>query len=419
MTMRRPAGSTTRRHRPSAAAIAYSHAQSLTENPYVAESIAAASLRRGAHSRLAVIAHARHQALGHARRSPLTDPKDSAESELRNLALQLAHSRPALERSIVDLELRYSLDPSSFARVLGLTNSRAIARSAAITQTWSELLDPAVMAWLGPGSCDELATMLTHARLWPRSADVPVISSIDSTGPIPLLSTGTEGIAADVQPKQSVTSPIVTVGALLEVAPAVRAHSLHCDICAERLRMLTPVRVMVGQTPIENVPESVAEAAKTAYRRIPTPLPPSIEPHRIDVSRLRIPAFTVAALAAAILVGVLIVKRDGGNEPSQADRVAKLVDAATPSSLLATPSIVTSTTKTASLANNADVMITWNISANVPWLAFDPTSGTLQPTQSVSIALKPNEPIDNRTDAAVTIVGSDGSRQVLQYSAAH
>jgi hypothetical protein len=223
--MRRPAGFTARRHRPSAAAIAYSHALVVTGNPLVAESIAAAALRRGAHSRLAVIAHARHQALEHERRSPANDPDGVAATDLRTLAQQFATTRPALERALVDLDLRYSLDRSSFARVLGLTNNRAEERSAVIADTWRSQLDPAVMAWLGPGSCEQLAGVLTQVRLWPRSADVAVVSSIDSTGPVPLLSTGTEGLTSEPSPDTPPLISAVTVGALLEAAPTVREHA--------------------------------------------------------------------------------------------------------------------------------------------------------------------------------------------------
>jgi hypothetical protein len=420
MTMRRPAGFTTRRHRPSAAAIAYSHAHGITQNPQVAESIAAAALRRGAHSRLAVIAHARHQSLEHARRSPAVDANDFAGPDLRALATQLANTRPPLERAIVDLELRYSLDTASFARVLGLTNHRAITRRAAVAQTWTDTLDPAVMAWLGPGSCEQFAAVLTQARLWPRSSETPVVSSVDTTGPVPLLSTGTDGVIPNPQPAvTSTTPPPVTINSLLEVAPDVRGHANACAICADRLRMLTSVRSMMGQTPIEDVPTSVIEAAKTAYRRIPTPLPPSIEPHRIDISRYRIPAFAVAGIAVLTLIGVVIVRSNNDSKPSQADRVAELVNAAPHSNLLATPSIVTSSTGTAALANNATTALTWRANASVPWITLDPSSGSLRPNQSISITVKQNEPAGNHADAAITITGSDGSQQVLRYSASH
>jgi hypothetical protein len=417
MTMRKPAGFTTRRHRPSASAVAYSHALAVTKNALVAESIASSALRRGAHSRLAVIAHARHQSLEHARRTPPPQSDDIAAGELRSLATQLAATRPPMERAIVDLELRYALDPSSFARVLGLTNQRAQQRSEAITQTWADALDPAVMAWLGPASCSELGALLTQAQLWPRSAHAPIVSSVDSTGPVPLLPTGTDGIAIETE---SIPAPVsvVSVSALVNIATDVREHAGKCELCNERLRMLTPVRTLIGQTPIESIPTSVADAAKTAFRRIPTPLPPSIEPHRIDVSRLRVPAFTVGALAATIAVGIVLVNRNDNDEPSQADRVAKLVDSPSFSNLLATPSIVTADTKTASLANNSESPLNWQATPSVPWIIVKPSTGNLRPAQSISIDLQSEEPPSNQSDAEIVILGSDGSRQVLRYSAA-
>jgi hypothetical protein len=419
MTMRRPAGFTTRRHRPSAPAIAFSHASTMTFNTTVAESVAAAAIRRGAHSRTAIVAHARHQSLEHARHTPVATSADTpAALDLKTLAMQLAATRPPLERAIVDLELRYGLDPSSFARVLGLTNHRAEQRSATVSQTWADALDPAVMAWLGPASCENLAAVLTEARLWPRSADAPVVSSVDSTGPVPVVITDEMNSTTSPDDTSAGFSNI-TVATLLEVAPSVRAHAASCSTCGERLRMLTPVRTLVGQLPLEIVPQTVAEAAKTAYRRIPTPLPPSIEPHRIDLSRLRVPAFTVAALALVLTTGFILVNRNDDSEPSQADRVAKLVDAAPPSNLLATPSVITSDTRTASLANNSEDPVDWNATANVPWISVRPSTGNLRPTQSVTLALEAEEPAGNHTDADIVITGSDGSRQVLHYSAAH
>lgn len=418
MTMRKPAGFTTRRHRPSAAAIAYSHAHVITQNPTVAASIAAAALRRGAHSRLAVIAHARHQTLEHARRSPVATTDGVAGPDLRALATQLANTRPAIERVIVDLELRYSLDHSSFARVLGLTNARASARSNSIAQTWSDTLDPAVMAWLGPGSCEELASILTQTRLWPRSSEAQVVSSIDNTGPIPLLSTGTEDALPEPKSETPQTVSVVTISALLDASPIVHEHAQNCDVCNERLRMLTSVRSMIGQTPIEEVPSPVVEAAKTAYRRIPTPLPPSIEPHRIDVSRLRIPAFAVAGIAVLALIGVLIVaNRD--DKPSQADRVADLVNRAPQSNLLATPSVITSGTRIASLANNSTAAVTWNATADVSWIRFNPSNGVVQPNKTISIGITETVPTGDQSDATITITGNEGSKQILQFSASH
>jgi hypothetical protein len=177
-----------------------------------------------------------------------------------------------------------------------------------------------------------------------------------------------------------------------------------------------PVRTLVGQSPVENVPASVGEAAKNAYRRIPTPLPPSIEPHRIDLSRFRVPTFAAAGTIAVVAVGIVLVAgRDQGGDPSQADRVAKLVDAPVAVNLLATPSIVTPEIKTASLANNGPSTMTWNATASASWIRLTPNSGNLQPAQSISIAVDAELPTTGPTDGTITITGSDGSRQTLKF----
>ena len=103
-----------RRHRPGAATAAYSLALSVTGDAAQAASIAVASLRKGAGSRNAVIAHARRESIAAARSNPDALEKPVAATDIRDLAQQLASSRPAVERAIVNLELRSSLDTGSF-----------------------------------------------------------------------------------------------------------------------------------------------------------------------------------------------------------------------------------------------------------------------------------------------------------------
>ena len=126
-----------------------------------------------------------------------------------------------------------------------------------------------------------------------------------------------------------VGDPISTAD-LLDSVPEVRDRSSTCEMGLERMRGVTSVRTLVGQIPIEPVPSVVAESAKTAYRRISSPMPPSIEPHRIDLSRLRVPSFTAAALVALVAIGALLAQGLGDNEPSQSDRVQKLIESPAP-----------------------------------------------------------------------------------------
>lgn len=401
-----------RRRRPGTATAAYSLALAVTGDAGKSTAVAITALRRGAGSRTAVMAHARSESIAKAS-SKASLNEIVSSSDLRSLADQLASTRPAVERAIVNLELRCGLDTGSFARVLGLTTARALARSRAVAQSWATELDPAMMAWLGPGSCEVLATVLMRESVWPRGADTPMVSSVDTTGPIPILKTGTDG--ALIEPIASPVAQPITVGALLAAGPAVYEHTQTCDVCAERLRLLTPVRTLVGQYPLVDVPPLVAEAAHTARRRLPAPLPPSIEPRRLDVARLQVPALVITIAVVVIAAAIAIIANSGGGRPSQASRVAKLVNSAPASRLLATPTIITPSVKTAALANNGTQVINWHASSNQPWITLSPSSGRLQPSQSISIAVKASAPTSGVTDATITITGDDGSVQTLKY----
>ncbi len=405
-----------RRRRPASAAAAYSHALAITGNAQEAESIAATALRRGAHSRIAVIAHARHLALEAA---PPADTADVlAPADPRALAVLLAGTRPAVERAIVDAELRYGLDSPSFARVLGIPSQRATSRASAVAQTWRNSLDPALMAWLGPGSCEGLAATLETQGLGPSGHDT--ITPIATTPVETLAPTGTDF----VQPAEALSEAStrlegathITVGQLLTAAPHVTEHVRTCEVCSERMRMMTPVRTLVGQLQPEVVPASVALAARASRRRLAGPLPPSIEPRRIDVARARTLVVGAGVLAAVGLGVWGIVDLINNSSDSQAERVARLVDAPAASRLLGTPSVITPKTGTAALANNGNEPILWHATTSAPWLSVSPADGRLLPAQTVSLAVKADASDERLTDASITITGSDGSTQTLKFS---
>lgn len=405
-----------RRRRPGAAAAAYSIALNVLRDPSRAERVAIAALRSGARSRIGVLSHARHIALGEADGAPATGNDELASSDVRQLALQLAGTRQAIERVIVDLEGRYGLDTSSFARTLGLSSERAQERARSVATTWAEQLDPAMMAWLGPGSCSELETILCGRRLWPRSTSSPV-----HTGEAPvvrLLPTGTDDVA--VTDPAMIADPnleAIDIGMLLESAPAVSEHASHCSTCNERLRLIRPVRTLVGQLPLEAVPPAVAAAAHASRRRLPGGLAPSIEARRIDIHRLRwiIVALTGVVIVAAAAVGITRAADNSGE--TQADRVERLLQSASASRLLATPTVMTPATTTAALANNGNEPILWHATTSAAWLSVSPTDGRLGASQSTSIAVTAAPPAFSSgvNNALITFTGSDGSTQTIRY----
>ena len=118
---------------------------------------------------------------------------------------------------------------------------------------------------------------------------------------------------------------MINVRSLLNVVPPVLEHSQSCEVCTERLRLLTPVRTLIGQAAVEEVPTRVVEAARNARRRLPAPLPPSIERGRLDYKRLEVPAFGVIAAAVVAVVGFGIYQSANNEQgPSQASRVRRL-----------------------------------------------------------------------------------------------
>ena len=320
-----------------------------------------------------------------------------------------------VERAVVDLELRYGLDSGSFAKVLGLSPQRASELSRNVATTWAETLDPAVLAWLGPGACDSLAGVLTQATLWPRSPESALVSSVDTTGPIPIIDGS--AVAEFVEPLD-VGVALITVGALVDAAPAVMSHVNECDICGPRLRLLTPVRTLLGQVAVEPVPRSVATAARAARRRLPAALPPSIEPRRFDVARLTTPLIAIGALVVVLGAGFGIahaVTTSHDSSDSQKARVQQLVRNTPVASLLATPSIMTPGASSASLANTSSKVVTWTAAASASWVTVSPSSGHLNPSQSVSVIVHATVPSQGATDATITFTGSDGATQTIRY----
>jgi type II secretory pathway pseudopilin PulG len=391
----------TRRKRPSAAAAAYSLSLTVLRHPPLAESVAVSALRKGARSRTGVLAHARFQSVRLANSMAQADPEVVAAEDARELAQQLAATRPPIERAIVDLELRFGLDTASFARCLGLPIQLAAGRARSIATTWSNELDPAVLAWLGPAACDELAAILTNAGVWPHTVLLPA--------------TGTDGESAE--PIEDKDAHSIQIQDLLDVGPAVTEHAQHCHGCAERLKSMTPVRTLVGQQPPDTVPPAVAEAARSSYKRLPGPLPPSIEPRRLELQRLR--SVAISAVVAVGLIGGLfgaMAVALNDDEETQADRVARLINAAPASRLLATPTIMNAEAGTAALANSGTESILWHATTSAQWLTVSPTSGRLAPAQSVSIAIDSEAtPRSGAAEATIMFTGSDGSTQTIRF----
>lgn len=371
---------------------AWSHALAVLGDPVLASEVARTAVRRGGRSRSGVLAHARHEALA-AAGSP-TDPTDEpAPDDLVELARQLAASRPAVERAIVDLDTRHGLDRAGLGRALGLNPADAGTRASEVFLAWERELDPALLARLGPLRCDGLADVLEGAELWQR----PPSEDTDVGAPVTVA----------VQP--------ATVARLLEVAPVVGTHAETCAVCRDRMKSMVSVRSLLGQAPLDHAPTEVRGAAWGSRLRRPVP-PPPLEPGGRSGPPLWARFVTAVAVAAALLGGGLAVTRsdDGVAETERVGRLTRLPAGGT--ALAVQPaSLEGPALRPVRLSNTSESTVTWRVEVSEPWLKVEPSSGDLRPGQRTTLAvnLSPDAP-EGEVRGSLTILGDEGSSTVVR-----
>ncbi|HUR02320.1 MAG TPA: hypothetical protein VM347_07270 [Nonomuraea sp.] len=350
---------------------AYGHCLTVTRDEPAAVEAAVAALGRGSRTRTGALAHARHEALARGA-GPATHEADIAD--LTALAWWLTGTRPAVERAVVDLDARHQLSRGELGRVLGIAPAAAATLAADYAASWDHELGPAVMAWLGPGECDELAALL-DARDCCAGA------------------------------------PATEVWA---VAPAVAEHADGCSLCGDRRRSLATVRSIVGQIPFDAAPPEV-KAMAAVRRRIPASPPPPILPNRNLTWGLRAVCGAVALLL--VVAGVTAVSRRDGT--SRAQRVAALTRVG-PAALALSPRLVDLQRGYFQLQNVTDEPVRWRAAAAVPWLGLAPSSGRLAPHQSQRIRFKlaPLAP-EGDVRTVVTFGAEQGSTVAVQIVGAN
>lgn len=236
-------------------------------------------------------------------------------------------------------------------------------------------LDPALMAWLGPGTCAELATIVTHAA--------------DPDGGTPQ-----EG---------------VSLARALEVAPEVADHVGGCPACSDRLRAMVSVGELLGRghpsAPGEGQPAGGPPAAPVGgrgARRRGGPFAPSA---------------AMAVLAAGAVAGAIAYlawpSSTPGSPPSHSAVAAISRLPAGGSSLVLDP--VATSTAVLHLSDVGPRAVSWQAATTAPWLRVTPAGGQLAPGQSVSLALGVVGNQVSGLRATVTVNGNDGSVAAASY----
>lgn len=344
------------------AASAFGHCLAMVRDEEVAAHLAAVAVRRGGRSLGNVLGHARHQALAWAQDTPLPPVELGADAGATDVAWALAASRPPVELAIIDLSGRYGLGRAGLGTALGLSPAVAAARVATVGQSWDAELDPALLAWLGPGDCDGLAAVL-------------------------------DGAVRTSAPE------------LLRLAGDVAAHSAACDACGDRRRAAASVRLLVAGTPLPVPPLPVVAAAGRG-RLQPPHLPPPLEPRR-----RRVGVWAVAGVAAVAVVvgGAAAVTRAGSDDdPGSASTraLAMLPDAR--SSLELLPSELELSAGEVSLLNTSEADVAWEADADASWLEVVPARGRLEAGREQVLRLDGSPP-EGEVRTRVRVSGEDGS----------
>ncbi|HEX2699222.1 MAG TPA: hypothetical protein VHM89_03335 [Acidimicrobiales bacterium] len=343
------------------AASAFGHCLALVRDDDEATRLAVVAVRKGGRSLGAVLGHARHQALAAVAAGPPPPPVLGPDAGPCEVAWALAASRSALELALVDLG-RYRLGRAGLGLALRMTPSAAAERVAAVARRWDAELDPALLAWLGPGDCDVLAGVL---------AGHPT------------------GTAAD----------------LLASAGEVTAHTAQCVACADRQRAMASVRLVLAGTALPEPPLEVTVAASGSRLQPPVPPPPlSLGPRGRMTT-----ALGLAAVAMAVVGFAALVTSSGDSGDSRRDALLALTKLPVSSgSLGLVPTEVDPSARQLEIVNTSRAVVRWEAAADAPWLEVVPAAGRLQPGAKEVMALR-GFPPEGEVRASVRVTGDDGS----------
>lgn len=386
---------------------AYAHALATLGAGEPALEAALVAVRRGGRSRVAVLGHARSESLLRAGAPAGAALDGPAPEDLTELALALASTRPALERTIVDLELRHGLDRTAFGRALGTSTAAAATRASEVAATWAQALDPVVLARLGPGGCAGLA-----AALGEGDAD----ESAGAAGELAAADAGHDPACDPAGPKPEVATVAPSLRELLALGPAVLDHAAECSTCADRLRSMVTVRTLLGQRPLEPAPAPVRAAAAPSRLRRPAPVPP-LQPAPASRRWLRPVAIVAAAVAVALAGGATVAALRSDGDPDETVEALTRVPAAG-SGLAVSPATVEGRVPPAvRLENRSDEAIDWVAAPDATWLRVVPAEGRLAAGESAPLRLSVGaDAPEGDLRASVQVTGRDGSAAVVRLA---
>lgn len=367
-----------------AADVVFAHCLAVIGDRGVAEDAARVAFLRAGPWRSTLLAHARHEALRRAETGAGGPDygRLAPDADVTMVAHALAFSRPPFERAMIDLRSRTGADRAALGRALGLPPAVATDRAAFVAEGWDHDLDAALLAYLGPGECEELATVL--------GCELPP----DDDGP------------AEKPPYV----PRPTVDGLLALAPAVAAHTAECAVCLDRRRAMASVRTLFTLSPLTDTPSSVRAEARRSRMRRPVGPPPGIEPQGRAAQRwIRLVAAAAAALLVAGTGTAIVVRRDAGTAGK--DPVGDLTKVARgPLSLAVATTPLGPSATAIRIRNDAAHPVRWRAAPTAGWVALSPSEGTLSPGATAVATARPvHDSPEGNISSLLTITTDDGT----------
>ena len=351
------------------AELAFGHALAMLGDPDAAVEVASTALRRAGRSRSSVLAHARHQAV---MRAAEDEPVDIAHLptqvlDLGALAATLASTRPPEERAALDVRARTAGELGALGDALGARPTTAADKCAEIADEWERALDPALLAFSGPGDCDALASIL-H----------------------------------DAAPQ--------TVADLLAVAPAVHAHAQDCTLCSDRVRAMSPVRAFFSGGSVD-VPDVVRDVGHTSRRRRPAADPPPLFGAGLPRTRRLWPLGVAALVALAVVVAVSYVVA-----PKREDKFASETRPAPTALKLDAPEYAGDVAKL-HLRNPTDRAISYRAATSAEWATVSPRTGRIPAHDAVLLTVRAlGTAPEGSATATLTITTSTGGATSLDFN---